>query len=63
MRYSPCHHLQASGDSLSAEHGSGSKRIGAITAMTYGITLAVTGQVQRLLDPRGLINLGKVFSA
>lgn|GEM_PF-6051525 len=50
----PYHHLQASGDSLSAEHGSGSKRIGAINAMTYGITLAVTGQAQGLLYPQGL---------
>jgi FAD/FMN-containing dehydrogenase len=54
-------HLRAFGGSFSAEHGVGSKRIGAMNDTTDGVKLAVMAQVKRLLDPQGLLNPGKVF--
>ncbi len=56
-------HLQALGGSFSAEHGVGSKRIGAMNDTTNATKLAVMAQVKRLLDPQGLMNPGKVFQA
>lgn len=56
-------YLQALGGSFSAEHGVGSKRIGAMNDTTDGTKLAVMAQVKRLLDPQGLMNPGKVFQA
>jgi FAD/FMN-containing dehydrogenase len=49
------------GGSFSAEHGVGSKRIGAMNDTTDGVKLAAMAQVKRLLDPQGLMNPGKVF--
>ncbi|MEI7515982.1 MAG: FAD-binding oxidoreductase [Betaproteobacteria bacterium] len=56
-------HLQALGGSFSAEHGVGSKRIGAMNDTTDATKLSVMAQVKRLLDPQGLMNPGKVFQA
>jgi FAD/FMN-containing dehydrogenase len=53
--------LRAWGGSFSAEHGVGSKRIGAMNDTTDGTKLAAMAQVKRLLDPQGLMNPGKVF--
>jgi len=53
--------LRAFGGSFSAEHGVGSKRIGAMNDTTDGIKLATMAQVKRLLDPQRLMNPGKVF--
>ena len=53
--------LRAWGGSFSAEHGVGSKRIGAMNDTTDGVKLAAMAQVKRLLDPQGLMNPGKVF--
>ena len=53
--------LRAMGGSFSAEHGVGSKRIGAMNDTTDDGKLAAMAQVKALLDPRGLMNPGKVF--
>lgn len=53
--------LRALGGSFSAEHGVGSKRIGAMNDTTDGVKLVAMAQVKRLLDPQGLMNPGKVF--
>lgn len=53
--------LRAFGGSFSAEHGVGSKRIGAMNDTTDGIKLATMAQVKCLLDPQRLMNPGKVF--
>ena len=53
--------LQALGGSFSAEHGVGSKRIGAMVATTDPVKLRTMHQVKRLLDPALLMNPGKVL--
>ena len=54
--------LRTMGGSFSAEHGVGSKRIGAMNDTTDGGKLAAMAQVKALLDPQGLMNPGKVFN-
>lgn len=54
--------LRAMGGSFSAEHGVGSKRIGAMNDTTDDGKLAAMAQVKALLDPQGLMNPGKVFN-
>lgn len=53
--------LRAMGGSFSAEHGVGSKRIGAMVATTDAGKLSTMAQVKRLLDPSLLMNPGKIF--
>jgi FAD/FMN-containing dehydrogenase len=53
--------LQAMGGSFSAEHGVGSKRIGAMNDTTDSTKLAAMAQVKQLLDPQMLMNPGKLF--
>lgn len=53
--------LKALGGSFSAEHGVGSKRIGAMNDTTDGSKLAAMAQVKQLLDPLALMNPGKLF--
>ena len=54
--------LRALGGSFSAEHGVGSKRIGALNATADPGKLALMATVKRALDPNGLINPGKLFA-
>jgi FAD/FMN-containing dehydrogenase len=53
--------LQAMGGSFSAEHGVGSKRIGAMNDTTDSTKLQAMAQVKQLLDPQGMMNPGKLF--
>jgi FAD/FMN-containing dehydrogenase len=53
--------LRALGGSFSAEHGVGSKRIGALNAAADPGKLALMATVKRALDPKGLMNPGKLF--
>jgi len=53
--------LQAMGGSFSAEHGVGSKRIGAMNDTTDSTKLASMAQVKQLMDPQRLMNPGKLF--
>ena len=55
--------LQAMGGSFSAEHGVGSKRIGAMNDTTDSTKLAAMAQVKQLLDPQMLMNPGKLFTS
>jgi FAD/FMN-containing dehydrogenase len=54
--------LSALGGAFSAEHGVGSKRIGALEATADPCKLALMKTVKRAIDPRGLMNPGKLFS-
>jgi FAD/FMN-containing dehydrogenase len=53
--------LRALGGSFSAEHGVGSKRIHALKATTDPTKLAAMKAIKQALDPRGLMNPGKVL--
>ena len=53
--------LRALGGSFSAEHGVGSKRIGSLEATADPGKLALMATVKRALDPKGLMNPGKLF--
>lgn len=55
--------IRSLGGSFSAEHGVGSKRIHALYATADPVKLALMRSVKHLLDPRGLINPGKVLGA
>jgi FAD/FMN-containing dehydrogenase len=48
------------GGCFSAEHGVGSRRIGALVATTDPARLACMRAIKQALDPRGLMNPGKV---
>lgn len=52
--------LSALGGAFSAEHGVGSKRIGALNATADPGKLALMATIKRALDPEGLMNPGKV---
>jgi FAD/FMN-containing dehydrogenase len=54
--------LRDLGGSFSAEHGVGSKRIGALNATADSGKLALMATVKHALDPRGLMNPGKLFA-
>ena len=51
------------GGSFSAEHGVGSKRIGAMNDTTDRTKLTAMAQVKQLLDPQRLMNPGKLFTS
>jgi FAD/FMN-containing dehydrogenase len=53
--------LRALGGSFSAEHGVGSKRIGAMIDTTGAAKLHAMRQLKQLLDPANLMNPGKLF--
>ena len=55
--------LRALGGSFSAEHGVGSKRIGAMFDTLNPVKLATMAGVKHLLDPGNLLNPGKVLPA
>jgi FAD/FMN-containing dehydrogenase len=55
--------LAALGGAFSAEHGVGSKRIGALQATVDPGKLALMAIVKRALDPSGLMNPGKLFAS
>ncbi|NMM76961.1 FAD-binding oxidoreductase [Acidovorax sp. SRB_24] len=55
--------LRALGGSFSAEHGVGSKRIGAMFDTLDPVKLATMAHIKRLLDPDNLLNPGKVLPA
>ena len=53
--------LQALGGSFSAEHGVGSKRIGAMFETLDPVKLLTMAHIKHLLDPDNLLNPGKVL--
>ncbi len=53
--------LRALGGSFSAEHGVGSKRIGAMFDTLDPVKLATMAHVKHMLDPANLFNPGKVL--
>ena len=55
--------LRALGGSFSAEHGVGSKRIGAMFDTLDPVKLATMVHIKQLLDPHNLLNPGKVLRA
>uniref|UniRef100_UPI002739EF50 FAD-binding oxidoreductase n=1 Tax=Stenotrophomonas sp. YIM B06876 TaxID=3060211 RepID=UPI002739EF50 len=55
--------LRALGGSFSAEHGVGSKRIGAMFDTLDPVKLATMAHIKQLLDPDKLLNPGKVLHA
>lgn len=55
--------LRALGGSFSAEHGVGSKRIGAMFDTLDPVKLATMANIKHLLDPGKLLNPGKVLPA
>lgn len=55
--------LRALGGSFSAEHGVGSKRIGAMFETLDPVKLLTMAQIKRMLDPQNLLNPGKVLPA
>ena len=55
--------LRAIGGSFSAEHGVGSKRMGALVDTADPVKVATMAAIKRTLDPDGLMNPGKVLAA
>ncbi len=53
--------LHALGGSFAAEHGVGSKRIGALQATASTAKLRLMRNLKAAIDPMGLMNPGKVF--
>ncbi len=53
--------LTAMGGSFSAEHGVGSKRIGALQATAGAAKLGLIATLKASLDPKGIMNPGKVL--
>lgn len=53
--------LHAMGGSFAAEHGVGSKRIGALLSTVGSVKLDLMRAVKAALDPNGLMNPGKVL--
>ena len=53
--------LQAMGGSFSAEHGVGSKRIGALLKTADPVKLSAMRRIKQALDPGGVMNPGKVL--
>ncbi|RFC62210.1 FAD-binding oxidoreductase [Fulvimarina endophytica] len=54
--------IASRGGSFSAEHGVGSKRIGALRATSDARKLDLMGQIKAVLDPSNLFNPGKLFA-
>lgn len=50
------------GGSISAEHGIGQLKLGELERLGDPVALAMLRQVKRALDPRGLLNPGKLVS-
>ncbi|AYD03782.1 FAD-binding oxidoreductase [Neorhizobium sp. NCHU2750] len=53
--------IREKGGSFSAEHGVGSKRIGALVATADQTKLMLMAGIKKMLDPQNLFNPGKLF--
>lgn len=53
----------AQGGAISAEHGIGITNCGRLARVTDPLDIELIRDIKRLLDPNGLINSGKIFSA
>ncbi|WP_247304513.1 FAD-linked oxidase C-terminal domain-containing protein [Bradyrhizobium sp. 179] len=53
----------AQGGAISAEHGIGITNCGRLARVTDPFDIELIRDIKRLLDPNGLINSGKIFSA
>jgi len=52
--------IRAAGGSISAEHGIGTEKLGALARNTAPETLMVMRRLKAALDPKGILNPGKV---
>ena len=53
--------VAACGGSFSAEHGVGQDKIAELERYEDAVALALMRDIKRLLDPRGIMNPGKVL--
>ena len=55
------HRLKSYGGSITAEHGVGMLKRDYLSVCRSPVEIAMMGQFKRLLDPKGLLNRGRIF--
>jgi D-lactate dehydrogenase (cytochrome) len=55
--------VAAMGGSFSAEHGIGQLKVGELARYASPVELALMREVKRALDPKGIMNPGKLFGS